>query len=153
VVQNTVRVTKTVQFNVQAGGTASTEAVLTPGVISAAVPGGTTYWSKIRIQSVRIWAQTQLGNVTTGNGNTPVLRVDCRDNNVNEPALSWSDTGTSGQRRPAIAFQPGLREQASWYGTANTQPICAIRLANLATGTEEVTVQVVVEILSPSPSS
>jgi len=153
VVQNSIRVTKTVQFNVQAGSTESTQATITPGVISAAVPGGTTYWSKIRIQSVRIWAQTQLGNVSAGNGNTPVLRVDCRDDNVNEPAVSWTDTGTSGQRRPAIAFQLGLREQASWFGTANTQPICSIRLTNLPTGTEEVTVQAVVEILSPTPSS
>jgi hypothetical protein len=146
-VQNTVKVTKSVQFQISTLVTGGV--VLTPATIMGAVPGGITYWSKMRLQLVRVWAETE----TPGGGLTPILRVDIQNEGTDSPTLSWSDTGTTGHRRPGISFQPGLREQAQWFVTASTTPLFNIRVTTANTQVAEfVTVQCVVEILSPNLS-
>jgi hypothetical protein len=128
----------------------STSTVITPAILMTAIPGGTTFWNKVRVQAIRVWAETSISG-TGGSLTTPQLRVDVSNDGVNEPTVSWTDTGTTGQRRPGIAFSLGLREQASWFGVASTQNIFNVRVLN-ATATEPITVQAVVELLSPNLS-
>jgi hypothetical protein len=150
-VQNTVRVTKTVQlFLTTTSATSGT--TLTVARISSAVPGGLTYWSKIRIQSLRIWAS----ELTAGSGNQPTLRVDANTGGVDQPTISWTDSGTQGQRRPAIAFSPGLRFQAEWFGTAAVAGVAVLSVSDSPSAPflsgETLVVQAVVELVSPNLS-
>jgi hypothetical protein len=149
-VQNTVRVTKSVQLQILTS--ASAPLVVSPATIMGAVPGGNTYWAKMRLQGARLWSETA-GLATAGVGLTPILRVDIQNEGTDSPTISWSDTGTTGHRRPGIAFQPGLREQAQWFGAAATTPLFNVRVTTGTTQVAEyVILQCVVEILSPNLS-
>lgn len=153
VVQDNVRVTKNIQLNLTATRDPKDIRVVD---LMAAVPGGTTFWAHVRFQSFRIWSETELSTTTTGNGSTPVLRVDAQNVGVNQPTVSWSDTGTTGQRRPGIAFEPSLSLQSEWLGVASTQTLFNVRISNASTGTPTVfsgiTIQCVCELLSPNLS-
>jgi hypothetical protein len=149
-VQNTVRVTKSVQLQVLTSASAALP--VSPATIMGAVPGGLTYWAKMRLQGVRVWSETG-SPVQAGVGLTPILRVDIQNEGTDSPTISWSDTGTTGQRRPGIAFQPGLREQAQWFGTASTTPLFNVRVsAGNTQAADYVILQCIVEILSPNLS-
>jgi len=147
-VQNTVRVTKAVQFPFTVG---TTPAAVTVSTISGAIPGGLTYWNRIRIQSVKIWAD-QVTTSTAGNV-MPILIVTTTPVGNSEPAIQWNDQGTTGQQRPKIGFQLGLATQAQWFGVADIQQLFTIALHTPgATPIEgSVRVQVNVEMLSPIP--
>lgn len=153
-VQNTVRVMKSIQLDIPNVNTAVKNIRVVD--LMASVPGGTTYWNHVRFQGFRIWSGTNLV-VTDFNGSapTPVLRVDCENVGANQPSISWTDTGTSGQQRPSIAFQPALGLQSEWFVVASTQTLFSVRILN-ATATpvtfSDVTVQAVVELLSPNLS-
>jgi hypothetical protein len=147
-VQNTVRVVKAIQFNLSMA--ASTKPVpVTVADLMTAVPGGNTYWSRVRVNLIRLWAPTFANQASTGD--SPTLRVVSGDDGLNEPPVSWSDNGTGGQQRPRIAFALGLREQAAWHGVASNQLLCTVAWTNSAGGTPFVIVQASVELLSPSP--
>jgi len=148
-VQNTVRVTKAVQFPFSVG---TTPAPVTVSTISGAIPGGLTYWSRIRIQSVKIWAD----QITTGAPLAtymPILIVTTTPVGNSEPAIQWNDQGTTGQQRPKIGFQLGLATQSQWFGVADIQQLFTVALhspgATPVGGS--VRVQVNVEMLSPIP--
>jgi len=147
-VQNTVRVTKAVQFPFTVG---TTPAAVTVSTISGAIPGGLTYWNRIRIQSVKIWAD-QVTTSTAGNV-MPILIVTTTPVGNSEPAIQWNDQGTTGQQRPKIGFQLGLATQAQWFGVADIQQLFTVALHTPgATPIEgSVRVQVNVEMLSPIP--
>jgi len=149
-VQDNIRVTKSVQFDLPLTET-TVGTPITVARIAAAVPGGLTYWTRIRVSSMRIYSQDVLSAVGEAQI-SPTLRVDFSSDGVNAPTVSWSDQGTSGQRRAAIAFAPGLRVQSEWFGTSQTTTICNVRLLNgstILTG-HSVLVQAVIELLSPN---
>lgn len=149
-VQNNVRVTKSIQLDLSVTNSAKDIRVVD---LMASVPGGTTFWSHVRFQSFRIWAETEVSTTSGKNGDTPVLRVDAQNVGVNQPTVSWTDTGTTGQRRPGIAFEPSLGLQLEWLGVASTQTLFNVRVTNApATVFTGVTIQCVCELLSPNLS-
>jgi hypothetical protein len=135
-VQASVRVTKTVQnvFDIPSSG----GFILTCAGISEGIPGGFTYWDKMRVQSVKAW-------LPAGANIGLLCRVDATDTS---PRMEWSDLGTQGAKRPGIAFELGLLDQAKWRGTATIDPIC--HFFPNTTADQPLTVQVVVELLSPA---
>jgi hypothetical protein len=148
-VQNTVRVTKAVQFPLSVGATPTP---VTVSNISGAIPGGLTYWNKIRIQSVKIWAdQTTTTSATPTFPFMPILIVTTTPVGNFEPAVQWNDQGTTGQERPKIGFQLGLATQSQWFGVADIQQLFTVAIHN--TNGDPLPgncrVQVNVEMLSP----
>jgi len=127
----------------------STPVPVTVADLMGAVPGGNTYWSRVRVNLIRLWAPNFANQSAISD--SPTLRVKSGDDGLNEPAVSWSDNGTGGQQRPRIAFALGLREQAAWFGVASSQLLCTVEWNSLAGGTPFVIVQASVELLSPSP--
>jgi hypothetical protein len=147
-VQTTVRVTKSVQLSVTS---LDAGAPVTVADIAAAVPGGSTYWSRIRVQSVRVWGQSG-----TSTGSSPaelkaLTVATALHSGAGDPVVSWTDQGTLGQRRPFVGFQFGLLEQAHWYGTADTAVLATI-VGGYQVGSTNgpVIVQAVIELLSPA---
>jgi len=148
-VQNTVRVTKAVQFPLSVG---STPTAVTVSAISGAIPGGLTYWNKIRIQSIKIWAnETRSSSASDIYPRFPILIVTTTPVGNSEPAIQWNDQGTTGQERPKIGFQLGLATQSQWFGVADIQQLFTVAVHD--TGGDPLSgtcrVQVNVEILSP----
>lgn len=155
-VQDTIRVTKTVQFVL--AQVINTPKPVTIATIMSAVPGGTTYWNKVRINSLRIWSETQLGASTANPvGTAPVLRVvAATESGWQLPNVSWTDTGTPGQRRSGIAYLPSMFTRGQWFGTASTTNICDVSNANGTPNPNlhaaDITIQVNLELMSPSLS-
>jgi hypothetical protein len=152
-VQNNVRGTKTVQFLVLTASAPSAGTPVTVADVMGAVPGGLTYWAHVRVNLIRAWAPAVVYNTSSGSpsGDSVVLRVDCSNNDVNSPTVSWSDSGTGGQQRPRVAFELGLREQSSWFSVASTTELFRLFVIP-ATGNTNVIVQANVELLSPNLS-
>jgi len=142
-VQNTVRATKTVQFDLSLAGGTSTE--IDVATIASAVPGGLTYWRFVRINLIRVWGPSE--NAGTDSG---AIRVDCDINTIDSPSISWTDSGTGGQQRSRVAFALGLREQSTWFGVASTTNIFNVRHFGLEPAV--CIVQASVELLSPNLS-
>jgi len=144
-VQNSVRVIKSVQLPFIV---ATTPTAVTVSAIAGAIPGGLTYWNKIRFQSIKIWAN----EITVGTiSKFPILIVTTTPVGNAEPPLQWNDQGTTGQQRPAIGFSFGLNLQSQWFGVADIQQLFTIATHNTG-GTpvaSDVRIQAVVEILSP----
>jgi len=142
-IQNTVRVVKSVQFTVPV---ATTPTAVTVSTVSGSVPGGLTYWNRIRFQSVKFWAN----NLPT-TGLVPILIVTTVPQGNSEPAIQWNDTGVTGQSRSRLGYSFGLNQQSQWFGVADLQQLFTIALHtpdnSPAAGT--VRVQAVVELLSP----
>lgn len=152
-VQNNVRGTKTVQFLVFLSTNPSAGHPVTVADVMGAVPGGLTYWAHVRVNLIRVWAPGIVYNPNSGipAGDSVVLRVDCSNNDINSPTVSWSDSGTGGQQRPRVAFELGLREQSSWFGVASTSELFRLFVSPF-TGDATVIVQANVELLSPNLS-
>jgi len=150
-VQNSVRVIKSVQL---AFAVASTPTAVTVSTLSGAIPGGLTYWNKIRFQSIKIWAnEIYTGSNLTGT-RFPILIVTTTPVGNAEPAIQWNDQGTTGQQRPAVGFSFGLNLQSQWFGVADIQQLFTITLHDPNGNTPiggNVRIQAVVEILSPIP--
>jgi len=146
-VQNTVRVTKAVQFPFTV---ATTPTAVTVSTISGAIPGGLTYWNKIRFQSIKIWADLTQISATTPQF-MPILIVTTTPVGNFEPAIQWNDQGTTGQERPKLGFQLGLATQSQWFGVADIQQLFTIAVhqpdGTPVAGTCRI--QANVEILSP----
>lgn len=139
-VQNTVRATKTVQFDL--GLTGATPTFVDVATLVSAVPGGLTYWAFARINLIRVWGASENSGTDSG-----AIRVDVLIDNLDSPSISWTDSGTGGQQRPRIAFALGLREQSSWFGVASTTRIFSVQHFGLEPST--VIVQASLELLSP----
>jgi hypothetical protein len=148
-VQNSVRVVKSIQLPFTV---ATTPTAVTVSALSGALPGGLTYWNKIRFQSIKIWSN----EVITGSGSGqqfqfPILIVTTTPVGTAEPAIQWNDQGTTGQQRPAIGFSFGLAVQSQWFGVADIQQLFTIALhaPDSTPVGGSVRIQAVVEILSP----
>lgn len=151
-VQNSVRVIKSVQL---AFTLASTPTAVTVSSLAGAIPGGLTYWNKIRFQSVKIWAnEISIGSGAANIQRFPIMIVTTTPVGNAEPAIQWNDQGTTGQQRPAIGFSFGLNLQSQWFGVADIQQLFTVvlhdPLGNVAVP-GSVRIQAVVEILSPIP--
>jgi hypothetical protein len=151
-VQNTVRGTKTVQFLVAIPTESFGPVPVTVADLMGAVPGGLTYWARVRVNLIRAWAPAVVYSSTgQASGDSVVLRVDVANDGLDAPTMSWSDSGTGGSQRPRVAYMLGLREQSSWFGVASTQQLFRLSV-NTGAASCNVIVQANLELLSPNLS-
>jgi hypothetical protein len=141
-VQQTIRVSKAVEFSVPIA--ASTTESVTVAMIMTAVPGGLTFWSKMRVNSIRVW-----GEPATAVTNPAGISVTATGTAAGLAPTSWEDVGTAGAQRSHIAFLPGLQDQSTWNSVASTQSVFTVR--SVPPLAQTVLVQASVELLSPSP--
>lgn len=147
-VQNTVRVTKVTAFDLKMQAP-ETSVPITVAKIAASIPGGTTYWTRMRVSKVSIWADS----ASTGSGTifTVPLTVTLPSSGTwSQPAISFTDSGIYGQSRACVGFKLGLLDQARWFGTASTDVICNLSPTETAPNTRTATVHVTVELMSPA---
>lgn len=149
-VQSTIRLAKTLSLTIPS--VTSTAKTVTVADLAGQIPGGLTYWNRIRFNSFKIWASAEMATAsTTASKPSPVLKVA----NVivaggGVPLTTWTDTGTAGSRRPGIAFYPPIRERTNWYGPGVTEPVVTVSISNAVpeVSSAEVIIHANVELMS-----
>jgi hypothetical protein len=141
-VEQTIRVSKAVEFSVPI--VASLGETVTVAMIMTAVPGGLTFWSRMRVNSIKVW-----GAPATVGSDPPGISVQAATGTGFAPT-SWVDMGTAGARRSHVAFIPGLLEASMWSQVASTSPVFSVRSVPNADA-QTVLVQASIELLSPAP--
>jgi len=140
-VEPTIRVTK--KFSITLGVAASPLPV-TVAMLSASIPGGLTYWSRVRFEKFDVWSgspdEAAKLSITVG-----------PDASSAQPPFQITDHGTSGQRRSAVGFKLGLLERARFFGTADTTALFTV-LAPAGPGVQ-VFVHTTIELISPALAS
>lgn len=112
--------------------------------IMASVPGGPTMWPKVRIAHYEAWGGD--GNVQ----NQP-LTLQILTNTGEEfggDQASFTDSGTSGSRRSHVSIRPGLFQRAQWADGSSTNPVLRVSSPVPATGSQNVILQVSLELRS-----
>lgn len=142
-VMSTIRVSKVVEFNVAIDATAP-ETVAVSNIMSA-VPGGLTFWSRVRINSIKVW-----GAPAFGSADPLGISVQATGTTQGFAPTTWVDTGTPGAQRAHVAFVPGLQEQSTWHPVASTQGVFTV--GSVPATAQRVLVQASVELLSPTLS-
>jgi hypothetical protein len=143
-VQNTVRVTKITTLYLRMEQPNSVD--LTVAKVASSIPGGTTYWARMRISKVNVWMDMGPGTTSSTTGPVPLTVTLPSSNTWSQPAISWTDSGIVGQSRACVGFKLGLLDQARWFGTAATDVICTLSSGS----NRSATVQVTVELMSPA---
>lgn len=140
----TVRKTVQVSIDVEAGVTTT----LTVADVTGAIPGGQTYWTRVRFDTIKVWgASTQAGKE-----GDPLILLLPVDTSWDQPPLEAEDAGVMGQRRPAVGMRLGLLESARWFGTADTTILCRVRQSNVSPSDTQLVIQANLELMSPSPA-
>jgi len=136
-VQDTIRLTKRIQIKLTAfpGGTG-----LSPAILSAGVPGGLTYWSRMRIERLDFWSNSS----STGTDTITVIVPPGATSGT--PPAQWTDTGVYGQRRAHVGFKFGLAERQCWHSTADEKTLCNVRTD--VTPSTPIIIQATVELMS-----
>jgi len=142
-IERTIRVSKAVEFSVPV--TATTGTAVNATTIMNAVPGGLTYWSRMRVNSIKVW-----GAPATVGSDPPGISVKASGVAAGLAPTSWVDMGTAGARRSHIAFTLGLQDQSTWRAVASLQDIFTVNSVP-NTDPQTVLVQASIELLSPTP--
>lgn len=114
----------------------------TAAVLMAGVPGGLTYWNRVRFERFEIWS-----NSSSSGTDTLSVLVNTQDD-WSQPTVSFVDTGTYGNRRASIAFKLGLLDRSRWFSTADTTVLFTAKADTGGQGA--LVVQATVELLSGS---
>jgi len=141
VIQSAIRLTKAVQVTATLSG--GSPLGISANNLMQGIPGGVTYWSRMRVQSVKVWAPSQVNGAEV----SPILVVDTTL--ATGADMSWLDTGIVGQSRPKIAFKFGLIQQSTWMGVADDTALFQIRIQNAGSATNLVIMHAVLELMSP----
>jgi hypothetical protein len=115
---------------------------VTPAVLMAGVPGGLTYWNRVRFEKFEIWS-----NSSSSGTDTLSVLVSTQDD-WSQPTVSFTDTGTYGARRASVGFKLGLLDRARWFSTADATVLFTAKADTGSAGT--LVVQATVELLSGS---
>jgi hypothetical protein len=119
-VQDTIVVNKRIQIAVPIpAGTLSV--LVTTQMLMAGVPGGLTYWNRVRIDRLDFWT-----NSSHTSGTDTLTVAVAASTSWDQPPVEWTDTGVVGQRRAHIGFTPGLLDRARYFNTADAGSICAV---------------------------
>lgn len=136
-VQYSIEVVKVIQIVVPVP--ASGNESISPSMLSAGIPGGLTYWSRIRFESFRAYAK----DVSTGSSELAITVSPQTD--WNQPPFSIIDSGTAGNVRPRLGFKLGLLDRSRWFGTADTTELFVVS----GNPDEDIIIQASVVIMSP----
>jgi len=137
---SSIRVLKRIQIRLPYDTT--TLGDCSPSVLMAGVPGGLTYWNRVRFEKFEVWSNSP----ASGTDTLSVL-ISTQDD-WSQPTVSFLDTGTYGERRANIAFKLGLLDRARFFSTADTTVLFTAKSDSSGAGL--VVVQATVELLSGS---
>lgn len=144
-VTDTITITKRIQIGMTQTGT--TPQNLYVNELMAGVPGGLTYWTRVRIERIDVWSDYKNVTGATSSVNTDTLTVAIPpDSEWDQPNREWTDTGVPGQRRAHVGFRLGLLDRARYFITAADQILCQI---GMDTEDASVIVQATLELTSP----
>lgn len=118
---------------------ASIPYVFDVGTIMANVSGGTTYWSRVRIEKIQIWGLAEDG---------PLIVQVPTDNGWDQPPIEWEDTATPGATRTKIAFKLGLLDRTRWFQPTSEQVLFSAMQSG-ASQSQHLTIHVSVSLMSP----
>lgn len=133
-ITDTIRVNKRIQVTVGSDVTPA-DIDITPVMLMAGVPGGITYWNRVRFERIDVW-----GGTSTSLG----MRV-MSQSGWDQPPLQMSDTGATGASRSAIGFRLGLLDRARFFGTADATVLATV---SVPATDMDVTIHAVVELMS-----
>jgi hypothetical protein len=136
-IEPTIRVTKKFEVSLRS---ATTPWSITVAQLCAGIPGGLTYWNRVRFEKFDIWNNSALEGQTQSG---PLAISIAPDSTSGQPPFQLVDNGTVGNRRSGVGFRLGLLERARFYGTADTTVIFTVQSGS------SVLVQVTMELLSP----
>lgn len=134
-VQRTIKVSKRIQLDVPDGTAAFT---ISPSVLAAGVPGGLTYWSKMRVENIHVWAPASPESGIA----VEVLASSSQD----QPSITYHDDGVQGHSRPRVGIKLGLLDRSRFFNTASTFTLVTITRDS----TEPLVIQASLELTSPS---
>jgi len=136
-VEYSIKIPKRIQIQVvlpESGNHSVTVSELMGGV-----PGGITYWNRVRFERFDVWSGADAAS-------SDVLTVTVSpQNDWSQPVFSVKDSGTVGNTRAKVGFRLGLLDRARYFGTAATTELFVV--GGLATS--EVIIQASVELISP----
>lgn len=123
---------------------------LTPALIASRLPGGATFWNRIRIEKISIWGDNGSGSASApGSGSGDLFVLVPSDSGWDQPTIEWSDSGIFGQSRPKIAFKLGLLDRARWFNVASTQVLAQVG-NRVAPSNPVLTIHFTVSVMSPA---
>lgn len=95
-----------------------------------AVPGGTSFWNRVRFEKIAIWLQPQTSTTTTGSLSSTEqgqLKVTLPgDSNRGFAPATYQDNGVLGERFSNVVFKFPLLQRQFWYNTANTDSLFSL---------------------------
>jgi len=122
---------------------------ITPTLLASRLPGGTTFWSRIRIEKISVWGDNGTSETIPSTRSGDLFVIIPSDSSWDQPTIEWSDTGVFGVSRPKIAFKLGLLDRARWFGVADETVIAQVG-NRVAPGNPAVTIQATVSVISPA---
>jgi len=139
-VVDTIKLTKRIQVTIPTPTTGSI--VISPALLAAGVPGGSTYWRDMRIERLDFWSTHA---PATGSGSDTIVVTAAGNSGNGQTVAQWLDSGVPGKRRAHVGFRLGLLERARFWNTADNTPLSAVSYDG---GASSMLCQAVVELNS-----
>jgi hypothetical protein len=117
---------------------------ITPAIISAAVPGGATYWTSMRVNSIAVWGESLVSNVSVPSISGAISLLLPADLTWGQPLRKFTDSGVQGHTRPKLHVRLGALQRMRFFGPADTTVLATIQGAE----GERLTIQFSVELVS-----
>jgi len=120
---------------------AATPLLIKPSDISAAIPGGSTQWPRMRIMKYELYGND--GSLATGTASAPIT-LELTSNSGSEfggDNAQFTDSGTIGARRAHIAVRPGMFQRLQWTDSTLTTSVAEVSSITAASMILQVSVE------------
>jgi len=138
-VEYTIRLPKKIQ--VFAPITESGNISISPSLLMAGVPGGLTFWSRVRFERFSVYSGA------SGEDADLLRIVISPQSGWSQPPVSFTKSGTVGNVRAAIGFRLGLLDRGRFFETADVTELFVVQSAANSTAV----LQASIELISPGP--
>lgn len=157
VTESTIKVTQSFMgtFDISGQTTGPSYRGFSPSDLFALVPGGSTYWSRGRIEKVTVFLKPDASQALTTNTGRIIeeLQVQIPGDDTGSPPTTLRDNAIDGQTLPSISWKYGLNQRMKWLNPANTDNIFTVSLPSTqsepASLTHKIYVVVTFELISP----
>lgn len=125
-------------------GSAPTSKVFSMADLASLVPGGTSYWSRMRLEKCQIWLRPK-------GSEQPTLQVD-----VSSPTQGmtiYRDDGVLGQSYAKIGFRLGLSERMTFRTGADDNPLFTVSTPDWDQDAVEIVLLATLELVSPASTA
>jgi hypothetical protein len=127
----------------------ATTVLITPKDLIDGVPGGDTTWNTLRILHVEAWGPDSSQTALLGLSSLTLGILSISSTGITTDQAVFIDTGTMGAQRSHISIRPGSLFELAWFNTDDdTTNVISIATSAAATVTDQVTLQVSVELRS-----